>query len=135
MVPITNYSISTNLNSIPAVPFELWVLSIILGVVLLLLSLRVSKTVDDVEQNAVICVMSWAPIAYSVYTSFAVDKYIGIISADDLTSAVEMHTVYAFSLEGLILGILLLSAIVNFFRIIALHKTLKLQNDIPDIQE
>ena len=133
-VPVTNYSVSTHIDETNATPIEIWAISILLGIGLFLMSLSICNTSGECERNAVISVLAWVPIGYAAYTSFVVDRYMGILMTDDLTTAVEMHTIYHFDVIGILMVAFLLAGFINTYRILSMHKALSLQSDTSQDQ-
>ena len=123
-----NATTITHINTLgTATPFDIWVFAQILGWILFFVSLTPAKETGELERSAIISVIAWIPIGFTAYASFAVDRLTstGIVGND----VIESHTIYAFDVLGVLYAIFFIVAIVNTFRIIALHKALRLESD------
>ena len=130
-----HYNITTRIDDSNATPFDIWILAAILGLVLFFWTIIGSqKSQGDLERDAVISVLAWIPIGFTAYTSFAVERITSAGTATTTASGIvllENHVIYHFDAIGIIYGILFVVAIVNTIRILALHKSLKLENEQP----
>jgi hypothetical protein len=128
-----HYNITTHFDPRTTTPFDIWILGAILGLLLFFWTLIGSPvTTSDLERDAVISVLAWVPIGFTALTSFAVDRITSSGVVATTTSGIvllENHVIYHFDILGYLFGILVLVAIINTFRILALHKSLKLQSD------
>jgi len=105
----------TTLDPGTGTDWNLWVLSGLLGLILFLASLNVPTSSSDIEIDAIISVMAWIPIAFCAYASFHVNRYIGI----------GVVTLYSQAPIGMLMTVFTVLAIGNTFRLIALHKIFK----------
>ena len=129
------YNVTSKIYELNATPFEVWVLAAILGVILFLLSLRGAEDKEDALQGAIISFIAWVPIGFTALTSFAVDKMTGVILTSDDLVVIETHTVYSFDLVGYLFGLFLIAAIVNTFRLVALHRSFDTDTGSPRFRE
>jgi hypothetical protein len=116
--------VSTHIDTTNAVPSDIWLLSGVLGFILFYLSLgKDTASTADLERDALISIIAWVPIAFTAYSSFAVDRITssGVIGV----SMVESHTIYSFTVIGILFAVFFLIAIVNTIRILSLRKELK----------
>ena len=115
---------STTLYNYPATNWVLWIVSGILGLILFLLSLRTPQTKSGIEINTVISVLSWIPITFCGYASFAVDRLssYGVTSQSGEYVLLENHIVYSFPVIGILMFVFLVVAVINTIRLIALNK-------------
>jgi len=110
-------------------PFDIWILSITAGVLLVLLSLM-SGLFQNGEEGLV-SILAWIPISYAIFTSFSVDMLNGVgVSGQYHTTIyeyvmMESHTVYHFDVISVCLYILLAFAIGNTYRIWVSQKKLR----------
>jgi hypothetical protein len=130
-----HYNVTTHIDTSNATPFDIWILAAILGVVLFFWTIiGTQKSSGDLERDAVVSVLAWIPIGFTAYTSFAVERITSAGSATTAASGIvlmENHVIYHFDAIGIIFGILFVVAIVNTVRILALHKSLKLESEAP----
>lgn len=97
-------------------PFNIWAGAILLGVALVIISF--AKWPDGTE--GLISIISWIPIGFAMYTSFAVDRITstGYSAASDGTPIlIEMHTVSSYATVAIFLFVFLIFAIGNTWRI------------------
>ena len=124
----TSYNQSTKLDAGTTTPWDLWVMSGLIGFGLVLITLmRSQSSTIDTEINAIISVISWIPIAYCAYASFNIDRVVGY-GANDFGLMV-VHTIYQYPTIGILMFVFLAVAILNTVRIIALHSVLKGKSD------
>lgn len=127
-----HYNITSHIDDGTTTPFDIWFIAAALGVILFFLSLTTPKTTAEVERDTLVSIFAWVPIGFTAYTSFAVDR---ITSAGVTTTAnsgivlLENHVIYSFGVIGILFAIFLILAIINTFRIIAVHKALRLQQE------
>lgn len=133
-----HYNITTKINTVPATPIEIWATAAILGLLLFLYSLPPKATEGELEHSAIVSVLAWMPIGFTAATSFAVERITGMGVTSIIENApgtnqefvlMEQHTIYHFNEIGILYGIFFLFAIINTFRILSLHKSLRLQQD------
>lgn len=128
---IANTSVTTHLDNSGTTPFTVWFTAAILGAGLFLYTLRSRTRTSELEADAIISVIAWVPIGYTALTSFSVDRIVSSFATSDATgyTILENHIIYHFDVIGILYGIGVLVAIINTFRIISLHKALKLQGE------
>jgi hypothetical protein len=128
---IIHYNVTSTMDPGRTTPIEVWVTAALLGLGLFIASIRVSTSTPELERDAIISVMAWVPIGFTAATAFAVDRIssYGVTAGTNEYVLMEHHTIYHFDILGYLYAILLLFAIINTIRILALHKSLKLQND------
>jgi hypothetical protein len=100
------------LNTDTSTDIYIWAFAGLLGLILFLISLRPSHSVDDITINAIISVIAWLPIGFCAYTSFNVSR---------ITST-GYQTLYSYGTIGILMYIFLAVAILNTVRLIALHR-------------
>lgn len=118
--------VTTHIDKTGATPFQIWAVMAIVGPALVLLTLRARLAPAELEADFVMSVAAWIPIAFTAYSSFAVDR----IVSSFMTSTggiVENHVIYHFDLFGYGYAVLLLIAVLNTVRIITLHNKLQFQ--------
>ena len=124
---------SYTLDDGKSTPWEIWILSGIIGLVLFLLSLLGVTNKGNAERNIIISVMAWIPIGFCAYASFAVNELVsfGVTSAmvtsgnvSDISEYVllENHILSSNPIVGVLMFVFLVVAIVNTLRLIAIHK-------------
>ena len=124
---------SYTLDNGTSTPWELWIMSGIIGLILFLLSLLGLTSKGDIEKNLIISVMAWIPIAFCAYASFAVDELVsfGVTSGTVVSGNVsniseyvllENHILSSNPIVGVLMFVFLVVAIVNTMRLIALHR-------------
>ena len=107
-------------------PFNVWAGAILLGLALIIISFVHFPHGEE----GLISIMAWIPIAFSMFTSFAVETVsgtgvgAGLAGSTDITS-VEVHTVHHFDVPAILLLIMLAFAIGNTYRIYANMKAMK----------
>ena len=106
---------TTTLDPGTTTDWNIWVLSGILGLVLVLLSLRASPSTAEVEIDAIISVMAWAPLVFCALTASAVSR----------VTSTGYVTVYNHWMIGLLMWVFVLLAVGNTIRLIAMHKVLR----------
>ena len=116
---------TTRLSNETAIPFSMWIGAIILGLVLVVISFM-SVLFKDGEEGLV-SIFAWIPIAYALYSSFAVDvkSSTGMVGSGGDYVILESHTIYHFDVVALCLLILLVFAIGNTYRIWVSQKRLR----------
>jgi hypothetical protein len=128
-----HYNITTLIDQSKATPFDIWILGAILGIILFFWTLiGTPVTTSDLERDAFISVLAWVPIGWTALNSFAVERITSSGAVTTATSGIvllENHVIYHFDILGYLFGILVLVAILNTIRILALHKALRLQGD------
>jgi len=137
-----HYNVSSHIDTSGATPFEVWGVAALTGLVLFFLSLKVSASTAEIERDALISVISWIPLAFTAYTSFAVDRITsfgvaGLVETQSPQGGIqfheyvllENHVIYHFDFIGILFAILFIIAIINTIRILAIHKSLRLQQD------
>lgn len=127
---IANTSVTSHIDNSGTTPFSIWATAALIGLVLLLITLRSRSLTTELEADAIISVIAWVPIGFTSVTSFAVDRIVGTyIVVGSTTDILENHIIYHFEVIGILYGILLFIAIINTVRIISLHKALQLQGE------
>lgn len=133
----TTVELASSLNLGNSQPADIWILSGLIGLGLFLLSLRSRTSSMELEVDAIISVLAWAPIAFCSYASFAIDKmdaygvtsqvaYAKVNSIQDHEYVMMTHhTIYSEPIIGFLMVIFLIVAIANTIRIISLHKSFK----------
>jgi hypothetical protein len=106
---------TTTLDPGTSTDWNIWVLAGVLGLVLVLLSLRASPTPADVEIDAIISVMAWIPIVFCALTANAVSR----------VTSTGYVTVYNHWMVGLLMWVFALVALGNTIRLVAMHKVLR----------
>ena len=106
---------TTTLDPGTTTDWNIWVLSGVLGLVLVLLSLRASPSTAEVEIDAIISVMAWAPLVFCALTASAVSR----------VTSTGYVTVYNHWMIGLLMWVFVLLAVGNTIRLIAMHKVLR----------
>jgi hypothetical protein len=137
-----HYNVSSHIDTSGATPFEVWGVAALAGLVLFFISLKVSTSTAEIERDALISVISWIPLAFTAYTSFAVDRITfygaaGLVESQAANGAIqfheytllENHVIYHFDVIGILFAILFVIAIINTIRILAIHKSLRLQQE------
>jgi hypothetical protein len=124
---VFNTSVSTNIDTVGATPYDIWILAALLSFILFFMSLGTSTSTAELERDALVSGIAWVPIAFTAYASFAVDK----ITTTGISGStiVENHTIYHFDVIGILFGVFLLIAIVNTVRILTLHRGLLGQSE------
>ena len=128
-----HYNITTHIDQSKATPFDIWILGAILGIILFFWTLIGSPvSTSDLERDAFISVLAWVPIGWTALNSFAVERITSSGAVTTTTSGIvllENHVIYHFDVLGYLFGILFIVAVINTFRILALHKALRLQGE------
>jgi nitric oxide reductase large subunit len=125
------YNSTYTLDETGYYPWDLWLLSGLIGLALFLLSLRSPTSAMDTERDAIISVMAWIPIGYCMVASWSgVDKVIGY--GTNAAGLLVSHQLYSFTDIAALMFVFLVVAIVNTVRIVALHKVLKVQSEQND---
>ena len=106
---------TTTLDPGTTTDWNIWVLSGVLGLVLVLLSLRASPSTTEVEIDAIISVMAWVPLVFCALTANAVSR----------VTSTGYVTVYNHWMIGLLMWVFVLLAVGNTIRLIAMHKVLR----------
>ena len=117
------YNVTSKIYELNAVPMEIWVLSGLLGIILVILSLPPAESKGDVMRNAIISFMAWIPLAFTALNAFHVDDMTGVILTSDDLAIIEAHTIYSFDLIGYLFGLATVLAIFNTIRIVMLNKS------------
>lgn len=126
------YNQSFIMNNDSSTPFIIWCGAIIIGIILILLSLM-SGLFSNGEEGLV-SILSWIPISYAIFSSFAVDMItgFGVTSQPDPGAGfvneyalMELHTIYHFDVVAVCLFVLLAFAIGNTYRIWVSQKKLR----------
>ena len=114
-----------------ATPWWVWASAVIIGFVLFLYSFQTRISTSELERDAAISVMAWFPIAYAAVTSFNVSMVTGYGVTGDTHNyiLIQNTTIYHFPTIGIAYAIFFIVALVNTFRILAMHKTLQLQGE------
>jgi hypothetical protein len=104
-------------------PVTLWLGAIVLGIVLVVLSFHDFPNGEE----GLVSIAAWVPIAYAMYTSYAVDSITnaGTVASSIGITQVESHTIYQFNTIAILLMIFLAAAIGNTYRIWVSQKKLK----------
>ena len=131
-----HYNQTTQLDPGTSTPWDLWILSGIIGLVIFCISLKAPSSPVEVEISAIYSVLAWPFIVFFAYTSFAVDRVIGygvtgVIESQAANGAINtheyvmmiQHQLYSFPIEGILGGIFFIIAILNTFRIVMLHNS------------
>jgi len=139
---IVRFNTSYVLDRSNATPWELWIASGIIGLILFLLTLKTRLNTSDLEVDAIISVLAWVPIGYCSYASFAVDRLTswGVTSqfacGGDTTIntfvLLEQHTLYSEPIIGILMAVFFLVAIGNTIRILTMHKLFRGEDRIVD---
>ena len=112
--------VTTHIDKTGTTPFSIWAVMALAGPALLLYTVHTRLTPAELEADFIVSVAAWVPIAFTAYSSFAVDR---IVSSFMLSGQiVENHIIYSFDIFGFGYAILLLVAILNTIRIIILHR-------------
>lgn len=135
---LVRYNVSVSQAPTSSTPWDLWIISGFLGLVLFIYSLRSRTASADVEVDAIISVLAWVPIAFCSYASFAIDKLTsyGVTSQVQVPTCgdteqiqqfvlMEQHLLYTQPIIGVLMLVFLLIAIGNTLRIISLHRALQ----------
>lgn len=132
-----HYNITRHFDEGTTTPQTIWLLAAILGVGLFLWTIiSAPKSTSDLERDAVMSVIAWVPIGFTAITSFAVEEVTSAgtaVTADSGIVLLENHVIHDYSLIGILFGILLLIAIINTIRILTLHKSLRLEQEKPQV--
>ena len=125
--------VTTHVDTTGAIPFSIWAVMAVAGPLLLLYTVHTRLTPAELEADFIVSVAAWIPIAFTAYSSFAVDR---IVSSFMTTAGtiVENHIIYSFDMFGLGYAILLLVAILNTIRIIILHRKFAADPDRTESQ-
>lgn len=128
---IANTSVTTHLDNSGTTPFTVWFTSAVIGAGLFLYTLRSRTQTSELEADAIVSAIAWVPIGFTALTSFSVDRIVSSFATSDTMgyTILENHIIYHFDVIGVLYGIGFLIAIGNTFRIISLHKALKLQGE------
>lgn len=132
---IVRFNTSYVLDRSNATPWELWIASGIIGLILFLLTLKTRLNTSDLEVDAIISVLAWVPIGYCSYASFAVDRLTswGVTSQFANTFVLlEQHTLYSEPIIGILMAVFFLVAIGNTIRILTMHKLFRGEERIVD---
>jgi len=124
---------SFTLDDGKSTPWELWILSGIIGLFLFLVSLMGVTSKGNLERNIIVSVMAWIPIGFCAYASFAINELVsfGVTSAMVVSGNVsniseyvllENHILSSNPIVGILMFVFLVVAIVNTLRLIALHR-------------
>lgn len=133
-----HYNVTSHIDPGTSTPFDIWVLAALLSFVLFFVSLTTPKSTAEGERDAIISVMAWVPIAFTAYASFAVDRVTAAGTTTTTDSGIvllENHVIYHFDVIGILFAIFLIIAIVNTFRLLAIHKALRLQYEAVPTQQ
>ena len=133
-----HYNVTTHIDPGTSTPFDIWVLAGLLSFVLFFISLTTPKSTAEGERDAIISVMAWVPIAFTAYASFAVDRVTAAGTTTTTDSGVillENHVVYHFDVIGILFAVFFLIAVINTFRLLAIHKALRLQYEQVPAQQ
>lgn len=105
------YTISNN----PSTPFLIWAASGYLGILLLILSFFSFPKGEE----GLISILAWIPLAFTMFTSFAVEVVngSGVVGGSGTYVLIENHTIYAFNTIAILFMVLLAFAIGNTYRI------------------
>ena len=105
------YTISNN----PSTPFIIWAASAYLGILLLILSFFQFPKGEE----GLISILAWIPIAFTMFTSFAVDvvNSSGVVGGSGTYALIENHTIYSFNTIAILFMVILAFAIGNTYRI------------------
>lgn len=128
---IANTSVTTHLDNSGTTPFIVWFTAAILGAGLFLYTLRSRAQSSELEADAIVSAIAWVPIGFTALTSFSVDRIVSSFATADTVgyTILENHIIYHFDIIGVIYGIGVFVAIINTYRILSLHKKLKLQEE------
>lgn len=124
------YNKSYTIPTDGSTPYSLWTGAILLGIILILLSF--TSGIYPNGEEGLVSILSWIPISYALYASFAVDvlQGFGVTSQCLGTSGeyvlMESHSVYHFDVVAICLFILLAFAIGNTYRIWVSQKNLQM---------
>lgn len=116
--------VTTHIDRTGAVPYSVWAVMAVAGPLLLLYTVRTRLIPSELEADFVMSVAAWVPIAFTAYSSFAVDRIISSFLTSE-GQIVENHLIYNFPLFGYGYAVLLLIAVLNTVRIIILHRNLQ----------
>jgi hypothetical protein len=116
--------VTTHIDNTNATPFQIWEVMALAGPILILMTLKSRLQPAELEADFIVSVAAWIPIAFTAYSSFAVDRIVSSFMTSD-GGIVENHIIYHFDIFGFGYGILLLVAILNTIRIIILHNKLQ----------
>jgi hypothetical protein len=112
-------------------PFTVWAGAIVLGGALLVLSLW---HFPGGEEDFV-SVLSWFPLGFAMFTSFAVDTGtgtgVGVSDAGEII-AVDVHQVHSYWPIAIALFVILVFAIANTYRIVTNARKESLPRQVPD---
>ena len=121
----------------PGTPFEIWLLAGLIGIGLVLLSLRARTASGQAEVDALIAVMAQPFLLFTAITSFAVDRITsyGVTSQVEVVGAspasqvheyvlLENHVLYHFDIIGICMLVAFIINFANIARIISLHHKL-----------
>lgn len=114
--------VTTHIDKTGATPFQIWAAMAIVGPALVLLTLRARLAPAELEADFVMSVAAWIPIAFTAYSSFAVDRIVSSFMVSGVIT--ENHVIYSFPMFGYGYAVLLLVAVLNTIRIIILHNRL-----------
>ena len=114
-------------------PWEIWLLSGLLGIGLVLWTLKSRNTASELEADAIVSVIAWVPLVFCSYTSFTgvsrMDSYgvAGVLINQSVSEYVNMvhYTIYHFEVIGILAAVAFILSIVNTYRIATLHGALK----------
>lgn len=67
-------------------PWELWLGSLVMAVVLFLYSLRPVRSIDELESSIIVAAMSAVSAAYCIYGSFKIDRLAGFGVTSELVN-------------------------------------------------
>ena len=124
---------SYTLDDGTSTPWELWILSGFIGLILFLISLIGVTSKANTERNIILSIMAWIPIAYCAYASFAVNELVSFgvtsamvvtLNASDVSEYVllENHILSSNPIVGILMFVFLVVAIMNTVRLIAIHR-------------
>lgn len=127
------YNTSTQMASsvVPnTTPWEVWVASGLVGLVLFLYSIRPSKSIEDLEMSILVSVMSWISIGYCAYSSFAIDRIEGYgvtsVIVNNTSSSMYManHLIYSQPTIGILMLVLFFVSVGYTIYRVSTHKDL-----------
>lgn len=137
---------SSRLSNDASTPFMVWVGAILIGLILVVLSLMGNKLFTNGEEGLV-SIMAWFPIAFALYTSFAVDIVDGFGATGGANAPVVNgtyatndwvllvnHTVYHFDVAAIGLLIFLFFAFGNTYRIWVSQKKLTEISRVDEVE-
>jgi hypothetical protein len=129
----TSTSVITHLDNSGTTPFPLWAASALIGLGILIYTIRSRSSTPELEADAIVSGIGWIPLIYTALTSFSVDWIVSSVIQINETAyqaeIIEDHIIYHFDTIGFIYWFLFIVAIVNTIRIASLHKALRLQSD------